>query len=332
MRYLFFLAVSIFIIPKALFAQLAEERTAPFSGARMQGSQLMVKVEGKWYGLKAIDGTSTASIIKQCKEEDDEWLEVFSEDIVEVMQALGKPLKQTSKLTLDDNGSTITKTVAVTKENRRASWKYYNEKEEVTVATAKTNNSGTSTMKDVDRATAKAVNLDMDKPFKFKSAKIEYNVEGGKLFAGKETFYIDDYGKTVVVVIDKPGMMGQKEHKTIIWKDDKTTEIDHAKKTWQSYKIRQKITEPPVIAYSNETQRKQGGYVKQSNEKVAGNDCEVYKHAKNDVTYWLWKGIDLKIRNYSLGKNGYIRTATSVSEGVSIPASVLKVPASYTKR
>ena len=72
--------------------------------------------------------------------------------------------------------------------------------------------------------------------------------------------------------------MGQKDNKTLIWKDNKTTEIDHVSKSWQSYSIRPKVTEPPVISYSNETQRKQGGYVKKPDEKVLGKTCQVYEH------------------------------------------------------
>lgn len=170
----------------------------------------------------------------------------------------------------------------------------------------------------------------MDKPFAFKSAKIQYTITGHKMYAGTETYYIDDYGKTVVLEVDKPGFMGQKEKQTIIWKDNKTTLIDHVKKTWYTTPVRTKSTEPPTIGYSSETQRKQGGYEKQANESISGQDCSVYKHSKNDVIYWLWKGIDLKQRNYSLGgEMGYVKEATKVEEGISIPASLFEVPAGY---
>ena len=55
---------------------------------------------------------------------------------------------------------------------------------------------------------AKTVNISMDRPFKFKSAKVVFNYSGHKLYSGKEIIYIDDYGKTVVVITDKPGFDG----------------------------------------------------------------------------------------------------------------------------
>ena len=123
----FFLAVFTAFSINISFAQLAEERTAPFSAAKYEGGKLKVLVEKNWYQLNAIDGVSTTSIINQCREEDDEdWMEVFSEDIVEVMQALGKPLKTQAKLSLYKNGTPITKTVSVTKEKRRAAREYHN--------------------------------------------------------------------------------------------------------------------------------------------------------------------------------------------------------------
>lgn len=329
MKQLLLLAAILFSFSS--YAQLAEEKTAPFGAVKSANGKTLVYVQGEWYTPVSINKIPAKDILEYCKREyEDKWLKRFSEDLVEVMEQMGKPLPQTVSVTLSANGQQVTKTLAMTKENRRAAWNYNNNNELPKATSTPTSTAGRS--RNVDKATAKAVNLSMDKPYTIKSAKIEYTYEGGKMFAGKETVYIDDYGKTVVVITDKPGIMGQKDNKTTIWKDNKTTQIDHASKTWQSFAIRVKSTEPPVIAYSNETQRRQGGYEQQADAAVAGKNCEVYKHKSMDVTYWLWHNIDLKLRNYSQGKNGYIKTATSVQEGITIPASVLKVPAGYTKR
>ena len=328
----FFLSFFVVFSINIGFAQLAEERTAPFSAAKYESGKLSILVEGDWYVLKSIDGFNTNVIISECRKEDDDWLEVFSEDIIEIMQALGSPLKTTAKLVLSKNGATVTKNVSVTKEKRRAAREYHNSNG---ASSAYARGDYSETRKKIGSTpeqVAKTVNIKKDRPFKIKSAKIEYTYTGGKMFSGKETMYIDDYGKTVVIVTDKPGVMGMKDNKTIIWKDNKTTDIDHVSKTWQTYPIRPKSTEPPVIAYSTETQRKQGGYIKKTNETIAGKTCEVYEHSQMKVTYWLWKNIDLKMVNYSLGKNGYIKTATIVQELSSIPPDILKIPAYYSKK
>ncbi len=108
--------------------------------------------------------------------------------------------------------------------------------------------------------------------------------------------------------------------------------INHHKKNYYTTPVRTKSSEPPVIAYSNAEQKKQGGYVKKPNETIAGKDCEVYEHTKNKVTYYLWKNIDLKFVNYSLGNTGYTREATSVEEISSVPVSLLQIPEGYKKQ
>ena len=45
------------------------------------------------------------------------------------------------------------------------------------------------------------------------------------------------------------------------------------------------------------------------------------------VTYWLYKNLDLKMINYSMGgSTGYTKEPISFEEGVGIPATVLEVP------
>ncbi len=340
MRYLLVacLWITTFLFSNNTLAQLAEERTAPFSGVKPNSGKIELLVEGKWYAARSINGVDINAIVNYCKKkEQEDWLEYFAEDIVEVMQGLKKPLKTTTTLKLIDNGKVISKTVSVTKEKRRAArdHHYKNYKEKGNNVTRINRGEHAATRKRIGSTpeqVAKTVNIDMEKPFLFKSAKIEYNYTGHQLYAGKETVYIDDYGKTVVVITDKPGMMGQKDHKTTIWKDNKTTIIDHVTKTWQTSPIRPKATEPPIISYSTEKQRQRGGYIKKDNETILGKNCQVYEHKQMKVTYWLYKNLDLKMVNYAMGgKTGYTKNPVSIKEGISIPSSVLQIPSGYKK-
>ena len=59
----------------------------------------------------------------------------------------------------------------------------------------------------------------------------------------------------------------------------------------------------------------------------------VYGHEKMKATYWLWKNIDVKLINYSLGGNmGYTKEASFIHENITIPASVFEIPAGYKKQ
>lgn len=330
-RILLILTIALFNAGR-VYSQNAPEKTAPFTAVKWLQDNPYVMVDGEWYLLVALEGTKANHIVVFCqKEYGNKWQKRFSEDLVEVMQVMNKSLPETVSMKLIKDGKTHNIKRLMTKENRKAVWEY-NNSGNLKAFAPNENTTRDKEQETIMQETAETVNINMDKPFKFKSAKIEYEIIGNKMYEGKEIVYIDDYGKTVVVITDKPGIMGQKENKTIIWKDNSTTEIDHVNKTWQEYPIRQKITEPPVIAFANETQRTQGGYVKKEPQKVTDKNCEVYEHAQLKVTYYLWKGIDLKLENYSLGKTGYVRTATKVEEGTGIPANVLKIPEGYTEK
>ncbi len=169
----------------------------------------------------------------------------------------------------------------------------------------------------------------MDKLFGFESAQIEFLYTG--IFEGTETYFIDDWGNTVVI-ISKKKEFGNDVDKTIIWKDDKTTIHDHIAKTSWSGKIRPKDTEPPAAATTKPEYMEKVGYMKMDDEDIAGKTCTVWDNKNINAKYWIWKGIDLKIENNTVGKKGYIREAISVEEGVNIPDEVLKKPDGYTGR
>ncbi len=173
----------------------------------------------------------------------------------------------------------------------------------------------------------KTVAMSLKKFFEFKSAKIDFTYSG--IFEGKETYYIDDWGNTVVMVQDKKEF-GHAKNQTTIWKDEQTTIHNHLEKNVWRGKLRPKDTEPPAVASIAEEQLEMVGYKKLPDEQIAGKTCTVYENSSLNVKYWLWKGIDLKIINRSVGEVGYVREATSVEENVAIPQKLLTIPEEYS--
>lgn len=317
----------IFLCFGKAFTQPAPERSTPFTAVKWLQENPYVMVENEWYLLVAVDGTEAKAIVDYCKKiKGSRWQKYFSEDFVEALTGMGKPPQQKVKLLLINDGKTFEKTLEMTTDNRRKVWTYNNENQLTTEGKTQQ-----EIVADVQKNIADFVNIKGDSVYKFKSAKIEFTSTGSKLFAGKETYYIDDFGKTVVIVTDKPGVM-EPEKTTMIWKNNQTTLINHYKKNYYTTPVRTKSSEPPVIAYSTAEQKKQGGYEKKANEKIAGKECEVYEHIKNKVTYFLWKGIDLKLINHSVGSTFYTREAISVEENITIPASLLQIPEDYRKQ
>src|SRR5688500_9017992 len=68
--------------------------------------------------------------------------------------------------------------------------------------------------------------------FDIKAAKIVFNFTGGPE-TGTQTLYFDDYGEVAVLVVDKKTEYYNIDQ-TIIWKEGKSTIIDHEKKTVSS--------------------------------------------------------------------------------------------------
>ncbi|NOT51572.1 MAG: hypothetical protein HOP10_09870 [Chitinophagaceae bacterium] len=159
--------------------------------------------------------------------------------------------------------------------------------------------------------------------FDIKAAKITFNYSDGNE-TGTETLYFEDYGNRAVLVVDKKSKYG-KTSQTQIWKDKKTTIIDHEKKTVATSGFRPKATEPPAIADTDDNTKKNIGYEKLTNESVAGKNCEVWFNAKQNFKYCLWNKIALKeVLGTSIN-----REATAVDEISEIPASVMEVPKDY---
>ncbi len=162
--------------------------------------------------------------------------------------------------------------------------------------------------------------------FDIKAAKIVYQFTGKPLYAGDETFYFDDYGNIAVLIMDK-GSNLNRNHTTSIWKDKKTTLVNHETKKVATSPFRVKETEPPGIADISDASRKGIGYEKMPDETVAGKTCEVWYNKKMNIKYYLWKKIELKLENQGV----YVKEATSVEEISGIPSEVMKIPDGYNQ-
>lgn len=159
--------------------------------------------------------------------------------------------------------------------------------------------------------------------YDIKSAKITFNYTS-IAEKGIETLFFDDYGEVAVLVVDKKNKFGH-TLQTTIWKDKKSTIIDHEKKIVSKSVLRPKSTEAPSIAEIDDKTRNNIGYQKLATETVAGKPCEVWFNAKQNFKYCIWKKIGLKeILGTSIQKE-----ATEVEEISEIPTSVMEIPKDY---
>lgn len=312
--------LTLFIHP--LYAQYAPAKTSPFDAVRADGNKTMVLVEGQWYETLAIGGIPSTLPIEYCRYKyKDNWVYYFSEQLVEVMRNIKQPLLKNIELQLLKGNERVTKKAVMSAEHFKAVQNYN-----------KIRNVYKPQEKDLTEKTSEdGVQLTYNRPYAFKSVKIEYLFTGSKANDGKEVLFIDDYGNTVIVVSEKTEANGAKNIQTTIWKDNKTTWIDHKNKTWKTSSTREKSTEPPTVGYKTEAQIKQDGYVKSDNQILSGKSCKVYEHPQTHFTHWNWSGVDLKLIYSPSGAKGYNKIATAVYENIAIPASITHIPNDYKK-
>jgi hypothetical protein len=101
-------------------------RLAPYPAIRWSAEQPEVQLDGAWFRLDAIDGTTSREIVAFCKQRwPDIWQKRFEEDLVETLTRMGKPPKSSVALDLVDlateKRSHLDK-VEMTEANRRAIW------------------------------------------------------------------------------------------------------------------------------------------------------------------------------------------------------------------
>lgn len=294
-------------------AQHAEPGTSPFTGVYAEGNKTFVMVDGKWYEPLAIDGTPASHIIEFCQYAyKNNWLKHFSEELVEVMQTMKTPLHKKARLELLDHNVHVSKRVTATKDNM-AAIKAYN-----------ATHNQFNVQNQQDGEANGNVKLSKEQPYAFKSARIEYLYTGSKTAEGKEILYIDDHGRTIVVIHDKRKEETDKDIQTIVWKNHRTVYIDHGLKTIHESSERDKATLPMPIGYATKEERAQQGYIHKGEQVIAGKTCQIYEHPQQKVTYWIWQGACLKEKH-----DTYSKIAAAVFENAIIPSGVTNIPGDY---
>lgn len=99
-------------------------KLAPWDAVRWEGDAPEVRVAGRWYGFRSLDGTLAAEIVEFAKRTwPDRWRKRFEEDLVEVLSRLGRAPGARVRLELADlvtRETVVRDGVAMTEENRDA--------------------------------------------------------------------------------------------------------------------------------------------------------------------------------------------------------------------
>ena len=105
-----------------------EALLAPFTGVRWQGDAPIVEVNALWFKLLSLDGTPVEAIVAYVKSRyprGDEWQKRFTEDLVQVLNNMGRPPGWKVALALEslEGGQRTTVTADMTRENRQEAWR-----------------------------------------------------------------------------------------------------------------------------------------------------------------------------------------------------------------
>lgn len=111
----------------ACHAESAPERSSPFTAVDWQDDQPLVQFEGEWYEPLRLDSLDIEEILSFCRKTyGDKWKKRFSEDLVEVLDAMGHSAQVNMTLRLRRDGQISTAMGEMTEDNRRAVWKFNN--------------------------------------------------------------------------------------------------------------------------------------------------------------------------------------------------------------
>lgn len=122
------LCICSFMALSALGQQLQWEKASPFTAVKWDDQeQPMVEFKGRWYGLKKLDAHTTEELLHFCQQTyGDRWQKRFSEDLVEVLTAMGTPPDSRVKLVLLDDEEEVEVMGTYTLENRQKVLEYNN--------------------------------------------------------------------------------------------------------------------------------------------------------------------------------------------------------------
>jgi len=109
-----------------LLLLLAAAKLSPFTDARIEDGTARVVYEGRWYELVELDGVAAGKILAYCRETYGDRAEKrFAEDLVEVLEGMGRRPGRTVSLVLEHPRTKMRRTVKaapMTEENRRKVW------------------------------------------------------------------------------------------------------------------------------------------------------------------------------------------------------------------
>jgi len=356
----FFLTLVIFLFAltstnQAQAEDLARKRTAPFQAVKWVKGQPWVWMKGGWGKLLTIQNNTASRITRFCKKVyGKRWKKRFSEDLVEVMQKMKAPLPKWVYVRVKRGGKIRSYRVKMTKHSRRLCWVYNNrrgdwERRKKNFRKRYRGRSGkVKGGRTYRRPTKKRWRTKWKRPrrplrprgtsvyggrqFSFRRARIVFVWTGQ--FRGKQILYVDDYGKTMVL-IDKRVLGGIPVNETIIWKDKKSTIYKHKTRTVRSYRI---AIRPAAVSLSvlaaSDSMMARVGFMRKGNRRVAGKKCAFYERRTGKMLWrsWRWKGIELKIEMKGVINVSYTKVATSVQVGTKIPKRLFTAPRGYRKK
>lgn len=191
---------------------------------------------------------------------------------------------------------------------------------ETTIESIDTNTSDGETKQIINDAIAD-IN-EADKIFELESGKITFEYSGK--WTGTETVWFDQFGKRVVIEKDiNPSTKNHNKTK-LIWTSDQKTSYNcnyiamgEEMNSSENAFTRPKDTELSIFAHGDAKQLSQS-YSHIGDGIKVGKQATGWKSKSNDITGWVWKGIDLEYNNM-----GVIKTALKFEKLKEIPKAQL---------
>jgi len=166
------------------------------------------------------------------------------------------------------------------------------------------------------------------KPYSFKSAYIEYSIEGNTI--GKQVVYIDDWGwnrsETTQSVTKMLGQKTETNERKVTVKLD-TYQWTPGQKTGSKVHntmLEEMLADPnfDMLEFSKKTMESLG-FEKTGTETVNGKSCDIWKGLGSII--WLWNDIAVKTQVKIFGAK-YVMNASKIELDASIPSDEFQIP------
>lgn len=101
------------------------EKASPFTAIKWEGQRPIVRFNNEWYRLEQLDQYPIGTLLDFCRQEyGEKWQKRFSEDLVDVLRAIGSPPNEQVKLVLSSATHKITEIGLYTQANRQQTVAY----------------------------------------------------------------------------------------------------------------------------------------------------------------------------------------------------------------